>query len=199
MRRSPAEILAITGAPATSAIFLLHRRTTRGSFPENKRPHRAGRQRRARWGPDGDQVRGDQVTAASSEPIAGPSSQFGLRAILCRFSACGAASTQSRLATKDRRAPSAAVACAGAILGLDICIACMVELCARCPMKRPAQPSRERLSTPVSAVRQAVVRVPRLPWHAGLRYRCRINLPDAGRPCRHRNRIAGSSRSGSGF
>src|SRR5215475_4254716 len=59
MRRSPAELLAITGAPATSAIFLLHRRTTGGSFPKNKRPHRAGRQRQARWGPDRDLVRGD--------------------------------------------------------------------------------------------------------------------------------------------
>src|SRR5438552_8443936 len=127
MRRSPTELLAITGALATSAIFLLHRLTTCGSFPENKRPHRAGRQRRARWGPDRDLVRGDQATAASSEPIAGPSIQLPLRSIPCRFSACEAASTRRALETTDRRAPSAAAACAGAILGVDICIARMVE------------------------------------------------------------------------
>ncbi len=194
MRRSPTELLAITDAPATSAIFSFTTALPLVAFRKTKDPTELV----ARGGLGGvldrDLMRGGQVTAASSEPIPGPAIQLRFCSIPSRFSARGAA---SQLETKGRRAPSAA-ACAGAVLGLDICIACMVEPCARLRMKQVRSTfagagmySNRRRSS-------SLVRVRRLPWHARLRYRPQSIDPTRVRPCRHRNRIAGSSRSGSG-
>jgi hypothetical protein len=102
-------------------------RSTYGCVEGNKKPHRAGRLRRARWGPiEGPDAR-CYITIAPSEPSSGrlPSSRNSPDS--SQSSAWSRAAGSMVAGIADMAMPSATAAFAGAVLGIDVAIAHMTE------------------------------------------------------------------------
>jgi hypothetical protein len=145
-------------APGRKPDAPVHSRTTVGCVWANKKPHRAGRVTRARWGPDRGPEARRYVTAAPSEPIPPVALRLVNRPNSTGDPTCEATLSNMSAAIADTPMRSATAAFAGAVLGIDVCIAHMIGPGIH---NWPAQLWRERVSTGNGVVRQERWKAPR--------------------------------------